>query len=83
MAGVNISEIKTVAVKDSDGLDIEPGDQIMIRNNRGEDVVCAFKGVSGGYFVTTTMDGENVNKYRIGSIQRCQVLYGITYRKEM
>ncbi len=39
MAGINISEVKTVAVKDSDDLEIRPGDQIMIRNNRGEDIV--------------------------------------------
>lgn len=55
----------------------------MIRNNRGEDIVCRFKEVAGGYFVTTTLDGEIENKYRIGSILKCQILYGITYRKDM
>ena len=83
MAGINISEVKTVAVKDSDDLEIRPGDQIMIRNNRGEDIVCRFKEVAGGYFVTTTLDGEIENKYRIGSILKCQIIYGITYRKDM
>lgn len=82
MPGIDISEIKTIAVKDSNGWTIKPGDKLLIRTSRGEDIVCVFSGVSGGYFTTTTLDGETENKYRVASIERCQIMDTIILRKD-
>lgn len=83
MPGIDISEIKTIAVKDSDGSEIKKGDKLLIRTGRGEDIVCIFDRVAGGYFTTTTLDGSTENKYRVASIERCQILKEITLRKDM
>ena len=58
-------------VKGEDGVSI--CDAILLRVSRRtpEDIVCRYAGLSNGYFVTTTMDGQSENKYRQSSIETC------------
>lgn len=68
---LKVNEIVKVEVEASDGQVL--GDAIMLRINRRtpEDVVCRYAGLSNGYFVTTTLDGQHENKYRQASIETC------------
>lgn len=70
---LKVNEIVKVEVEASDGQILKEGDAIMLRVNRRtpEDVVCRFAGLSNGYFVTTTLDGQHENKYRQASIETC------------
>ena len=71
--GLKVNEIVKVEVEASDGQVLKEGDAIMLRINRRtpEDVVCRYAGLSNGYFVTTTLDGQHENKYRQASIETC------------
>ncbi|MCX4324511.1 MAG: hypothetical protein OSJ59_16330 [Lachnospiraceae bacterium] len=70
---LKVNEIVKVEVEASDGQVLKEGDAIMLRINRRtpEDVVCRYAGLSNGYFVTTTLDGQHENKYRQASIETC------------
>ena len=70
---LKVNEIVKVEVEASDGQVLKEGDAIMLRINRRtpEDVVCRYAGLSNGYFVTTTLDGQHENKYRQASIEAC------------
>lgn len=70
---LKVNEIVKVEVEASDGQILKEGDAIMLRVSRrtSEDVVCRFAGLSNGYFVTTTLDGQHENKYRQASIETC------------
>lgn len=70
---LKVNEIVKVEVEASDGQVLKAGDAIMLRINRRtpEDIVCRYAGLSNGYFVTTTMDGQHENKYRQTSIETC------------
>ena len=70
---LKVNEIVKVEVEASDGQVLKEGDAIMLRINRRtpEDVVCRYAGLSKGYFVTTTLDGQHENKYRQASIETC------------
>lgn len=70
---LKVNEIVRVEVEASDGQVLKEGDAIMLRINRRtpEDVVCRYAGLSNGYFVTTTLDGQHENKYRQASIETC------------
>ena len=70
---LKVNEIVKVEVEASDGQVLKAGDAIMLRINRRtpEDIVCRYAGLSNGYFVTTTMDGQHENKYRQASIETC------------
>lgn len=70
---LKVNEIVKVEVEASDGQVLKEGDAIMLRVSRRtpEDVVCRFAGLSNGYFVTTTLDGQSENKYRQSSIETC------------
>lgn len=70
---LKVNEIVKVEVEASDGQVLKEGDAIMLRINRRtpEDVVCRYVGLSNGYFVTTTLDGQHENKYRQASIETC------------
>ena len=70
---LKVNEIVKVEVEASDGQVLREGDAIMLRVSRRtpEDVVCRFAGLSNGYFVTTTLDGQHENKYRQASIETC------------
>lgn len=73
MPGLNIEERKIVDIKDTSGHIIRSGDRLLIRKG-GEDIFCRFKALEGGYFVTETADGENENKYRVASIEHCEIV---------
>ena len=70
---LKVNEIVKVEVEASDGQVLKEGDAIMLRINRRapEDVVRRYAGLSNGYFVTTTLDGQHENKYRQASIETC------------
>lgn len=70
---LKVNEIVKVEVEASDGQVLKEGDAIMLRVSRRtpEDIVCRFSGLSNGYFVTTTLDGQHENKYRQASIETC------------
>ena len=70
---LKVNEIVKVEVEASDGQVLKEGDAIKLRINRRtpEDVVCRYAGLSNGYFVTTTLDGQHENKYRQASIETC------------
>lgn len=70
---LKVNEIVKVEVEASDGQVLKAGDAIMLRINRRtpEDIICRYAGLSNGYFVTTTMDGQHENKYRQTSIETC------------
>lgn len=70
---LKVNEIVKVEVEASDGQVLKAGDAIMLRINRRtpEDIVCRYAGLSNGYFVTTTLDGQHENKYRHASIETC------------
>lgn len=73
---IEITETKVVEVKDSNGQAIRKGDPILVRI-KNQDIVCRFKAIANGYFVTETLEGEHENKYRQGSIQHCRHISGI------
>ncbi len=70
---LKVNEIVRVTVEASDGQVLREGDAIMLRVSRRtpEDIVCRYAGLSNGYFVTTTLDGQTENKYRQSSIETC------------
>lgn len=70
---LKVNEIVRVTVEASDGQVLKEGDAIMLRVSRRtpEDIVCRYAGLSNGYFVTTTLDGQHENKYRQASIDTC------------
>lgn len=69
--GIKITETKVIEVLDSDGQMLKKGYPIMLRI-KNQDIVCRFKAIENGYFVTETLDGKHENKYRQGSIETCQ-----------
>lgn len=79
---IEITETKVVEVKDSNGQPISKGDPILVRI-KNQDIVCRFKAIANGYFVTETLDGAHENKYRQGSIQHCRHISGIREYPEM
>jgi len=77
---ISIIENKVVVIKDCNGREVTSGNTIILRikkDRKKEDVVCRFKALEGGYFVTQTLDGEHENKYRKGSIDNCRRIVGI------
>ena len=73
---ITIEETRIIEVKDSKGQPFQKGDPIMLRI-KNEDIVCRFKAIANGYFVTETLDGAHENKYRQGSIDNCVRISGI------
>lgn len=66
--GINIKRLEQVILTDSYGSPIEPGDAIIIRA-ADQDVICVYKGIDDGYFVTLTLDTETTNRYRMRTIK--------------
>nr|WP_325300222.1 hypothetical protein [uncultured Dysosmobacter sp.] len=81
MPGLNIEEKKVVTIRDSLDNEIKPGTTILIRK-QGEDILCSFKALEGGYFKTETMDGAHQNKYRVASIESCKTVEAFTIKKQ-
>ena len=73
---IAVEETKVITVKDSKGQELRKGYPIMIRI-KNQDIVCRFKAIENGYFVTETLDGQHENKYRQGSIDSCERISGI------
>ena len=73
---IRVTETKVVEVLDSNGQVLKAGQPIMLRI-KGEDIVCCFKKIENGYFATETLDGAHENKYRQGSIEKCECISGI------
>lgn len=74
---IAVEETKVITVKDSKGQELRKGYPIMIRI-KNQDIVCRFKAIENGYFVTETLDGQHENKYRQGSIDSCERISGVT-----
>ena len=70
---LKVNEVVSVTVEATDGQVLKKGDAILLRVSRRtpEDIVCRYAGLSNGYFVTTTLDGQHENKYRQASIETC------------
>lgn len=70
---LKVNEVVSVTVEATDGQVLKKGDAILLRVSRRtpEDIVCRYAGLSNGYFVTTTLDGQSENKYRQSSIETC------------
>lgn len=81
MPGISVEERKIIAIKDTAGTPIKPGDDLLIRKG-GEDILCMFKALDGGYFITETTDGKHENKYRVASIETCVVVESISFRNK-
>lgn len=69
--GIQVEERTIVEVFTSDGQKLKTGDEIMIRV-RSEDIICTFEGIDRTYFVTQTLDGSSINKYRFQSVKNCR-----------
>ena len=81
MPGLSIAEKMVVTIRDSFDNEIIPGAMILIRK-QGEDILCNFKALEGGYFKTETIDGVRENKYRVASIESCKTVEDITFKKQ-
>ena len=73
---IKVTETKIIDVVDSNGNVLKAGNPIMIRI-KGQDIVCRYYGIANGYFVTQTLDGEIFNKYRMGSIESCKLIFEV------
>lgn len=73
MAGITVNEVTRIRVYDSEGNTIRQGDTIVLRIGT-EDILCDFEDIKGGYFITTTCDGEFWNRYRVKSIKKSKVV---------
>lgn len=70
--GVAIQYETVTRIMASDGLPVAKGDHLLLLI-KGQNIVCNFIGLEGGYFRTRPDvggDGEEI-KYRISSIEKC------------
>ena len=51
--GISVHEVTQVRVSDSEGNAMNQGDTIVLRIDT-EDILCVFKGIESGYFITET-----------------------------
>lgn len=60
--GISVHEVTQVRVSDSEGNAMNQGDTIVLRIDT-EDILCVFKGIESGYFITETCeDGMTTRK---------------------
>lgn len=81
MSSLSITKKEIIEIQDANGYPIVQWTPILLRI-KTEDIVCRFKGLEGGYFVTVTLDNMHENKYRLGSIEKCTRIEGIADYKE-
>lgn len=62
-----------VRVSDSEGNAMNQGDTIVLRIDT-EDILCVFKGIESGYFITETCEDGIRNRYRVKSIKKSKVV---------
>lgn len=80
MAGIKIEKQELLTVHATDGSEVRPGDLVLMRTYREEDVICRYKGMRGGYLITETYDGGKENRYRTNSIKECSVIESFEIR---
>lgn len=73
MAGLTVNEVTRIEVSDSEGNAMNPGDTIILRIDT-EDILCVFKGIESGYFITETCEDNIRNRYRVKSIKKSKVV---------
>ena len=56
--GISVHEVTQVRVSDSEGNAMNQGDTIILRIDT-EDILCLFKGIESGYFITETCGTES------------------------
>lgn len=72
--GISVHEVTQVRVSDSEGNAMNPGDTIILRIDT-EDILCVFKGIESGYFITETCEDGIRNRYRrVKSIKKSKVV---------
>lgn len=71
--GISVHEVTQVRVSDSEGNAMNPGGTIILRIDT-EDILCVFKGIESGYFITETRDDGIRNRYRVKSIKKSKVV---------
>lgn len=71
--GISVHEVTQVRVSDSEGNAMNPGDTIILRIDT-EDILCVFKGIESGYFITETRDDGIRNRYSVKSIKKSKVV---------
>lgn len=72
MNGIVVEKKELLTVRDSYGHIVNIGDVVVIRTYRNEDVICTFEGMSSGYILTNTLEGDKENRYRVASISGCR-----------
>lgn len=73
MAGLTVNEVTRIEVSDSEGNAMHQGDTIILRIDT-EDILCVFKGIESGYFITETCEDGIRNRYRVKSIKKSKVV---------
>ena len=68
--GISVHEVTQVRVSDSEG---NQGDTIVLRIDT-EDILCVFKGIESGYFITETCEDGIRSRYRVKSIKKSKVV---------
>ena len=71
--GISVHEVTQVRVSDSEGNAMNQGDTIVLRIDT-EDILCVFKGIESGYFITETCEDGIRNRYRVKSIKKSKVV---------
>lgn len=67
--GISVHEVTQVRVSDSEGNAI-----LSVLRIDTEDILCVFKGIESGYFITETCEDGIRNRYRVKSIKKSKVV---------
>ena len=62
--GISVHEVTQVRVSDSEGNAMNQGDTIVLRIDT-EDILCVFKGIESGYFITETCAHRIKNRHPV------------------
>lgn len=84
MAGINVKQQVIQEFSDSYGNEIHEGDLLILnikKTEKTENVLCVFRGTKGQYLVTSTVDKAYLNQYRLSSVDKCQVVGDIKFKK--
>ena len=77
MAGINVKQQVIQEFSDSYGNEIHEGDLLLLcikKAEKTENVLCVFKGIESGYFITETCEDGIRNRYRVKSIKKSKVV---------
>lgn len=84
MAGINVKQQVIQEFTDSFGNAIHEGDLLLLnikKAEKTENVLCVFRETKGQYLVTSTVDKVYLNQYRLSSVDKCQVVGDIKFKK--